>query len=84
MSLGLGSDMWVVLTGVEEIKHFSMMEEGVARPEMRTLNEMYSFGKALGTNCYIFLRAHSDYANQTFKSQLKYLSNPLSNSGNWS
>jgi hypothetical protein len=44
----LGEDVWVVLTGLDEIKEFSMMDETVARPNMENLAEMYSFGTSLG------------------------------------
>ncbi len=48
MSVGLGSDQWVVLSGFEEIKAFSMKTEAVSRPYMPSLNELYSFNKEHG------------------------------------
>nr|APH81378.1 cytochrome P450 CYP3038A1 [Tigriopus kingsejongensis] len=48
MSMGLGQDMWVILTGLEEIKQFSMMDETVARPNLKSLYEIYSFDRPLG------------------------------------
>ncbi|XP_059093870.1 methyl farnesoate epoxidase-like [Tigriopus californicus] len=48
MSMALGQDMWVVLTGLEEIKAFTMMDETVARPNLKALYEIYSFDKPLG------------------------------------
>ena len=57
MSIGLGSDQWVVLSGLEEIKAFSMNSEAVSRPFMPALNELYSFNKDYGLGV-IF--AHGD------------------------
>ncbi len=48
MRVALGSELWVVVTGANELKHFSMMEETVARPNLKTLYEIYSFDKSLG------------------------------------
>lgn len=45
MSLGLGSDQWVVLSGLEEIKAFGMKTEAMARPPMPDLNQLYCFNK---------------------------------------
>ena len=45
LKVGLGSDVWVVLTGLEEIKQFTMMEETTSRPDLTSLNEIYSFGE---------------------------------------
>ena len=45
MSVGLGVDQWVVLSGFEEIKAFSMNSEAISRPFMPALNELYSFNK---------------------------------------
>ena len=48
MSVGLGTDVWVVLSGLEAIRDFSMREEAVARPDLRIFDEVYSFDKPLG------------------------------------
>lgn len=51
MRVGLGSDVWIILTGLEEIKEFTMMDETTFRPDLTVLNEIYSFGKeAQGIN----------------------------------
>jgi len=43
MSVGLGPEVWVVLSGFEAMKEFCMLEEAVARPETPTFHEIYSF-----------------------------------------
>ena len=48
MVIGLGSEQWVVLSGLKEIKEFSMKSEAVSRPAMPALNELYSFNKEQG------------------------------------
>ena len=48
MSVALGEDVWVVLSGLEEIKDFSMREEAVDRPDLKIFDEIYSFDKPLG------------------------------------
>ncbi len=48
MSVGLGSDVWVVLSGMEEIKSFCMKDETIDRPESAMFNDVYSFRKPLG------------------------------------
>ena len=45
MSVALGGDVWVVLTGLEAIKQFSMMDETTGRPNLPALNEIYSMHK---------------------------------------
>ena len=45
MTVGLGTDLWVVLSGLDEIKKFSMSDEATFRPEMHNLNEIYAYGK---------------------------------------
>ena len=57
MSIGLGSEQWVILSGFEEIKAFSMKSEAVSRPFMPALNELYSFNKAFGRG---IIFAHGD------------------------
>ena len=63
MSVGLGSDQWVVLSGFEEIKAFAMKSEAVSRPHMPSLNELYSFNKdrGLGMSTKIRLFGHRPY-----------------------
>lgn len=48
MSVGLGSDQWVVLSGFEEIKAFAMNSEAVARPHMPVLYSLYCFNREMG------------------------------------
>ena len=48
MTVALGSDVWVILSGLEAIKEFGMNEAAVARPDMPTLYELYSFQRPLG------------------------------------
>jgi len=49
MSVALGEDVWVVLTGLDAIKEFSMLDEATHRPDMASLDEIYSIGgKPLG------------------------------------
>jgi len=49
MSVALGEDVWVVLTGLDAIKEFSMLDEATHRPDMKALDEIYSIGgKSLG------------------------------------
>ena len=43
MSVGLGPETWVVLSGFEAMREFCMMEEAVARPQSPTFHEIYSF-----------------------------------------
>ena len=59
MSVGLGPEVWVVLSNIEAIKHFCMMEETVARPVSQTFHEIYSFAEVdqpLGKEAIQFLR----------------------------
>ncbi len=48
MSVGLGPQVWVVVSGADELRRLSMMEEAVSRPDMRTLYEIYSYDRSLG------------------------------------
>lgn len=48
MSVGLGIDQWIVLSGFEEIKNFSMRSEGISRPVMKNLNQLYCYDKDTG------------------------------------
>jgi hypothetical protein len=45
MSVGLGPEVWVVLSGFEAMKEFCMLEEAVARPNSPTFHEIYSFAE---------------------------------------
>lgn len=49
MSVGLGDETWIVLSGFDEIKEFSMKSEAVSRPHMPALNELYAYNERLGT-----------------------------------
>ena len=44
----LGPDEWVILTGFDEIKEFSMKSEAVSRPHMPALTSLYAFDEKLG------------------------------------
>ena len=46
--IGLGPDEWVILTGFDEIKEFSMKSEAVSRPYMPALTSLYAFDEKLG------------------------------------
>ena len=46
--IGLGPDEWVILTGFDEIKEFSMKSEAVSRPHMPALTSLYAFDEKLG------------------------------------
>lgn len=49
MSLTMGSDNWVVLSGLDEIKEFSMKDTATYRPRKNdVLSDLYSFEKPLG------------------------------------
>nr|AKH03515.1 cytochrome P450 3076A1 [Paracyclopina nana] len=48
MSVGLGSDTWVILSGFDEIREFSMKSEATSRPSMPALIELYAFNEQLG------------------------------------
>lgn len=48
MTIGLGSDFWVILNGIDEIKKFSMSDHGVDRPDLGSLLDLYAYGKPLG------------------------------------
>ena len=43
MSVGLGPEVWVVLSGLGPIKEFCMMDETIERPKSSTFHELYSF-----------------------------------------
>ena len=45
--LGLGSEEWVILTGFEEIKEFSMKSEAISRPHMPALISLYAFDQVI-------------------------------------
>ena len=48
MRVMLGDQEWFILSGLEEIKQFSMKEESTFHLPSKTFNEMYSFDKPLG------------------------------------
>nr|AKH03516.1 cytochrome P450 3076A2 [Paracyclopina nana] len=48
MTVGLGNETWIVLSGLKEIKEFSMKSEAVSRPVMPSLNSLYAFNEQLG------------------------------------
>ena len=48
MRVMLGDQEWFVLSGLEEIKQFSMKEVSTFHLPSKTFNEMYSFDKPLG------------------------------------
>jgi len=61
MSVGLGNETWVVLSGFKEIKEFSMKSSAVSRPVMPSLNSLYAFNEQLGKTfnfCSLFTVEH--------------------------
>ena len=62
MRVMLGDQEWFVLSGLEEIKQFSMKEVSTFHLPSKTFNEMYSFDKPLGNTtdgpkacpCFLF------------------------------
>jgi len=48
MRVMLGDQEWYILSGLEEIKQFSMTEDSTFHLPSRTFNEMYSFDEPLG------------------------------------
>jgi hypothetical protein len=48
MTVFLGDDDWIVLSGFDEIKAFSMNSEAIQRPHNATLMSLYSFDEPLG------------------------------------
>ena len=48
MRVMLGDQEWFVLSGLEEIKQFSMMEQSTHHLQSQTFNEMYSYDEPLG------------------------------------
>ena len=48
LTVGLGPDEWVILSGLQEIKEFSMNPNALSRPPMPVMNELYSFNRDCG------------------------------------
>ena len=48
LTVGLGDQEWVILSGLPEIKEFSMKPEALSRPPMPVMNELYSFNRDTG------------------------------------
>ena len=64
MSVGLGPEVWVVLSGFDPIRQFCMMEETIARPKSQTFHEIYSFAEVdqpLGNHILSFLLLNEYY-----------------------
>ena len=53
VTVGLGPDEWVSLSGLQEIKEFSMNPNALSRPPMVVMNELYSFNPDFGYGNFI-------------------------------
>lgn len=57
MSVALGPDDWIVLSGLEEVKRFGMASEAISRPLMKNLFSLYCYGPDQGLGV-IFADGH--------------------------